>query len=290
MHNAPVGWHPRSRFVDVDGWTAHVVDLGESTVPIVLLHGFLVSSWAWRLNLRPLARHSRIIAPCQKGFGWTDKRADEYTLASLGDFVVRLLDRLGVQRAHFVGNSLGGAVALHIAMHRPERVDRLVLVDAAGVPFQRGIHMLAKSLQSWMAPACRMGGRSLVFQTLLRTFAYANIPVDRRYMEAFMTPLMQEGAFQAAIRVISGLNEGLRDLFPNLHTIEHPALIVWGAKDRLVPLKAGHILNDCLPQSELVIFEDCGHCPMEEEPARFNRLVTDFLSNQSLCAELASCG
>jgi pimeloyl-ACP methyl ester carboxylesterase len=278
MRHVPAGWHPRSRFIDVDGWTAHFVDIGDSKVPIIFLHGFLVSSWAWRFNLRPLARHARIIAPCQKGFGWSDKRGDDYSLSSLGDFAIRLLDHLGVERAHWVGNSLGGAVALYIAAHHPERVERLVLVDAAGVPFRREVRMLTKGLQSWMAPVCRVGGRSLVFQALLRTFAYANIPVDRRYMEGFMAPLMQGGSFRSAIRVISSLNDGLRELFPRLESIRKPTLIVWGAKDRLVPLKAAHILNQRLYGSDLVVFEECGHCPMEEAPDRFNRLLIDFLS------------
>ena len=93
-----------------------------------------------------------------------------------------------------------------------------------------------------------------------------------------MAPLMQGGSFRSAIRVISSLNDGLRELFPRLESIRKPTLIVWGAKDRLVPLKAAHILNQRLYGSDLVVFEECGHCPMEEAPDRFNRLLIDFLS------------
>jgi len=271
------GWHPQSRFIDVDGWTAHCVDLGQSDVPVVLLHGFLVSSWAWRNNLRPLAQHHRVIAPCQKGFGWTDKKADSYTLASLGQHIVDSLDVLGVDKVHLVGNSLGGAVSLYIAANYPDRVDRLVLVNAAGVPFRRGVRLLTAGLSKWLAPAIRGAGREMVFRMLLRAYCYPGSFLDERYMRGFMAPLSRAGSYRAAMEVISQLNDGLEELFPRLSSIRHPTKIIWGGQDRLVPVKAGHILAARLPRADLTVFEQSHHCPMEEEPARFNTCVLNFL-------------
>jgi len=271
------GWHPKSRFIDVNGWTAHCVDMGSSTVPIVLLHGFLVSSWAWRHNLYPLSGHHRVIAPCQKGFGWTDKREDPYTLSSLGNHIVACLDALGVEKAHVIGNSLGGAVGLYMAANFPQRVDHLVLVNAAGIPFRRGVNLLTRTLSKWLAPAARGVGRDAIFRLLLRTYCYPRNFLDDRYMRGFMAPLSRSGSYRAALRVMSNLNRGLREMYPQLSGIQHPTRIIWGGRDRLVPLKAGEILAARLPQSELIVFHDSHHCPMEEEPERFNECVLDFL-------------
>ena len=96
-------------------------------------------------------------------------------------------------------------------------------------------------------------------------------------MRGFMAPLSRSGSYRAALRVMSNLNRGLREMYPQLSGIKHPTRIIWGGRDRLVPLKAGEILAARLPQSEMIVFHDSHHCPMEEEPERFNECVLDFL-------------
>ncbi len=278
------GWHPDSRFVDLDGWTAHYVEAGQGQ-PVLLLHGILVSSWAWRFNLNPLSQHFRVLALCQKGHGWSDKHADPYTLGSLADFVLRFLDRMKIDQVDLVGNSLGGAVSLTLALEHPDRVRKLVLVDSAAVPL-RVINPLLAIQSPFLIPAYKVAGRPFVFKVLLRALAYRNIPIDTNYMRGFMAPLRQRGAIAAAAHIARNLPPGLRDLFPRLGGMTRPVQLIWGAHDRLLPLRSGLLLNRILPTSRLEVFSHCAHCPMEEDPPRFNRIVTEFLServDQSLC-------
>jgi pimeloyl-ACP methyl ester carboxylesterase len=261
---------------------AHVVDMGGSGPPLVLIHGILVSSWAWRLNLETLAKHFRVIAICQKGHGWSDaprhgSPSGDYSFEGLADFVLRVMGVLGLERVHLCGNSLGGAVCLRIALDHPDRVDRLVLVDSAGVPF-RYVRALTRWQSALLAPAYRLVGRATVFKVLLKTTAYRRLAIDEHYMRAFMGPLRRRGRLAAAGAALGQLHDGSRRIFSRLPNLKHPTLIIWGRHDLLVPLRAGRLLEAAIPNTRFELFDDCAHCPMEEAPARFNRLVLDFLT------------
>lgn len=261
------------------GDKAHFIDTGGDGSCVLLLHGILVSSWAWRFNLEPLSRRFRVVALCQKGHGWSDKADSSYTLDDLTDFTRRFLRHLGIRRTHIIGNSLGGAVALRLAMEEPALVDRLVLVDPAAVPL-RVIHYFLGIQSSKLAPLYQLAGRPWVFQLILRGLAYRNIPIDRHYMDWFMAPLKQQGAMRAAARISRNLQSGLETVYDGLDRVTQPTLLVWGRHDKLVPLRAGRILVNKLPDARLEVFDHCAHCAMEEDPPRFNRLVVDFLTVQ----------
>lgn len=271
-----MGWHRQSRYVGAGGHQAHVVDTGGPLPPLVLVHGILVSSWAWRFNIDVLSQHYRVVAICQKGHGWSDKPSGGYGLADLSDFICSALDSLGISTSHMVGNSLGGAVALWLAVHRPKRVQRLILVNPAAVRFD-SFGGLLRLQGPALAPLYKWVGRPVVFQQILRGMAYKRLPIDRAYMRKFMEPLRTPGAMQAVASVSRSLGPDVAQLFERLPDVSHPIQIIWGAHDKLVPLKAGLILNRRLPSSRLRIFPHCGHCPMEEDPAEFNALALAFL-------------
>ena len=274
----PVGWHPQSRFTTVDGVRCHYVDVGaRDAPPLVLLHGIAVSSWAWRFNLPALSRHFRVIAPCQKGFGWSGRDHGDYSVRGLARFVLRLLDHLGVPRADLCGNSLGGAVALWIAEHQPHRVDRLVLENAAALADQRPWQLLHTQL-----PALGPLYRALVGPTLFRAglvaLAYKNLAVDSDYMAGFWTPLAAPRSIQTLLAVARRLPASLAEIDRLLPTVSHPTLIAWGQKDGVLPVRGAYALHRRLPASRLVLFPECGHCPHEEDPARFDALLLGFLA------------
>jgi pimeloyl-ACP methyl ester carboxylesterase len=128
-----------------------------------------------------------------------------------------------------------------------------------------------------LTPVYRTFGHAAVFRLLLTTLAYRNTPIDSNYMHWFMAPLKQSTSIGSAVRVCRMLQRGLLELFPLLSHLSHPVLLVWGSHDRLIPLKAGLILNRTLPNSQLEIFRHCAHCAMEEDPERFNALAVNFL-------------
>ena len=269
-------WHRQSGYIETCGHRAHVVDTGGPLPPLVLVHGIFVSSWAWRHNVEALSKHFRVVAICQKGHGWSDKPSGAYGLADLAGFICGALDTLGISACHMVGNSLGGAVALWLAVHRPERIRRLILVDPAAVRFD-SLGGLLRLQGPALAPLYKLVGRPVVFQQLLRAMVYKRLPIDGAYMEKFMEPLKTPGAVEAVASVSRSLGPDVADLFERLPDVSHPIQIIWGAHDKLVPLKAGFILNRRLPSSRLRVFPHCGHCPMEEDPAEFNQFALAFL-------------
>jgi len=273
----PDGWHPKSRFLSLGGDTVHYVDPAGDGIPVLLLHGILVSSWAWRHNLDALvAAGFRPIAVCQKGFGWSSKHGVD-GLSSLTDLVRRLADALQLERLSVVGNSLGGSVALQMALQEPGRVDRLVLVSPAVVP-PRPLSPFLRLQRPRLAPLYRLAGRRAFYRWFLTTFAYRNLAIDDRYMRYFYEPLRGGEVERAAAAITRRMPDDLERLFGDLDRVRHPTLLLWGAGDRLVPLRAGHILERQLPDSRLIVFPESAHCPMEENPERFNRIVIRFLT------------
>lgn len=273
------GWHPASRFADVDGVEAHYVRLGppESAAgTVVLLHGFLVSSFAWRRNLEPLARRYDVIAPCQKGFGWSGNPPGDYGLASLGRFVLGLLDRLEVEKAHLVGNSYGGAVSLWLAAHAPERFDRLVLVNPYALPGSLASHPRAALLDAF-APLYRFAVTPTVARLGLQLLAYRGLLVDGDYLAGFGAPFERERAVHTALAVARGFDDAARELEALLPEIAHPTLVVWGTADLLLKPWAGPRLAKALPNARLVTLPGLGHCAHEEDPERFHDLAFGFL-------------
>ena len=275
------GWHSQSRFVDVNGWPAHYVDMGGFGFTVILLHGILVSSWAWRFNIDALSQHFRVIALCQKGFGWSGKGADKYTIWSLSRFVTDFMDVMGIEKADLVGNSLGGAVAMAVAVQRPERVRSLVLVDAAGVPIRHGSGLL-KLQAPRLTMLYRAAFRPWLLRFILRTLVYEKLPIDSNYMDGFLTPLRRDGSIKSGVSVAKNLGVGFRELFARVSSIQQPVQLIWGRHDRLVPVRVAEVLNSSIPQAQLMIFDDCSHCPHEEDPVRFNRAVIEFLNRTNL--------
>lgn len=286
-------WHPAGRFLTVEGVRCHVVDLAPSpaaTPPgpaseaafeapptLVLLHGIAVSSWAWRHNVDVLARDFRVIAICQQGHGWSGRpaRAD-YSLAGLSRFVLGALDQLGVPHATFIGNSLGGAVSLWTALHAPERVERLVLVNPAS--HLRQLPWVALHTQiAALLPFYRAVLGPTLIRIPLAGLAYRNLPIDREYLAGIWAPYLREGAMAATLATMRALPAGIAALDARLPGVAHETLVIWGERDDLLPARTAHRLVRFLPRARLVTFAASGHCPQEEEPARFNQVVRSFV-------------
>jgi pimeloyl-ACP methyl ester carboxylesterase len=282
-------WHPLGRWLALDGvGRVHVVtvpcrDPHAATHPrdVLLIHGYLQSSWTWRQNLEALAAQLQVHAVCVPGFGWSDKpRHIGYSLPEQAARLWQVLDSLGVQQAHLVGNSLGGATALQMAVQAPARVGRLVLVNPAG----HGLYPMAAlaSLQHELAePLLHLPGIPTLLRLGLQYGAYANLDVDAAFLQRFLQPLQTAGAKRAALQVARHFNRDLRALDRRLGEVQAPALLMWGQGDRVVPLAAVQRLARALADARLELYDCSGHCPMEEEPRRFNRETLAFLSGHT---------
>ena len=270
-----------SSFVDVNGLRVHVSDEGanNSAVPIVLIHGTGASLHTWDGWVSELKNERRVIRFDLPGFGLTGPEPDNnYTIEQYTNYVVGILDSLGVSEAIIAGNSLGGYIAWATAVRYPNRVSKLVLVDASGYPyeaesvpiaFKLSQNKLAKLLLKNFIPKFVI--RSSVENVFGNPALVTDYLVDRYYELT-----LREGN-RAAIkeRFVQTQPGELRKLLPKL-TI--PTLILWGAKDKLIPLKLGKRFEKDIPNSSLIIFDELGHVPHEEAPQITVSPVLDFIN------------
>jgi pimeloyl-ACP methyl ester carboxylesterase len=272
-----------SHFADIDGVRLHYQDKGVGT-PLILIHGFLSSTYSWKDVFEPLAKNYRVIAVDLKGFGFSGKPDGDYTRRAQAILVAHLLDYLKIDKAWLAGNSMGGEVSLNFALQNPQRVAGLILIDSAGVSVP-GSNSLAPGYISvpFLGPvliALALTSDRLVRQGLEKSF-YDDAKITDERVASYYRPLTTRGGQLAALRARK--QAGQFPIEQDLNKINSPTLIIWGAEDALIPIEAGRKMNSLIKGSKLVIVERCGHVPQEELPERVFDEMTKFIaeSNQA---------
>jgi pimeloyl-ACP methyl ester carboxylesterase len=271
---------PPSTFIDVRGLKVHVRDQGprDDPVPLVLIHGTSASLHTWEGWVAALKGQRRVITMDLPGFGLTGPNAhDDYRTATYVAFVTDLLDALGVKKCVLAGNSLGGEIAWHAALSSPERIERLILVDSAGYPLQ------SQSIPIGFRIARIPGLNRIMEFTLPRSLVAAS--VRNVYGDAArVTPELIDR--YEALTLRSGNRRALGRRFEQsdfgadaarIAAIRQPTLILWGGRDRLIPVDNARRFAQDIGGSRLVIFDDLGHVPQEEDAARTAAAVRVFL-------------
>ncbi len=273
-----------SEFIDLDGQLVHLRDEGPKAdaAPIVLLHGTSASLHTWDGWAQALRGTHRVIRLDLPAFGLTGPftgrfAGQTYTGANYAAFVLAVLDRLGVQRFAIAGNSLGGEVAWRIAALAPQRVTRLVLVDAAGYPIDGNAIPLGwkiarlpvlGSLTEHLLP------RPIIVQGLTAVYgdpARITEPLVDRYFEL----TLREGNRAALVQRARTWTpaEGVAQVTG----VTAPTLVLWGGRDRIIPPATAQRFAADIPGSRVVLFDDLGHVPHEEDPGRTVGVVVEFL-------------
>ncbi|MGD8621703.1 MAG: alpha/beta hydrolase [Anaerolineales bacterium] len=276
---------PNSEFVEVHGLEVHLQQSGEGTPPLILLHGFLASTFTWREVLDPLASDHLVIAFDRPAFGLTERQlppypngVNPYTPSSQVELSIGLMDTFGVEQAVLVGNSAGGTIAMLTALEHPDRIAALVLVD----------------------PAVYTGGGAPPFvRPLLQLPQIRRIgPLFVRYVRNWGLELL-EGAWHDPSRItpeiVAGSTLPLQadnwdralweftlasrepDLVDRLDEFQMPVLVITGDDDRVVPTEQSIRLAGEIPGAKLVVIPECGHAPQEECPREFLQAAQDFL-------------
>ena len=245
--------------------------------PVLLIHGSGpgVTGWAnWRLTIPALAENFQVIAPDIVGFGYTERPADVlYNMETWLNHILGFMDALGIEKAHVVGNSFGGGLALAMAIRAPQRVGRLVLMGSAGLPFK-----LTEGLDrvwGYTPSIDNMRG-------LLDLFAF-----DR----SRVTDDLARMRFEASIR--PGIQEAFAQMFPAprqnsvnslasdevaIKALPHTTMIVHGREDKIIPLASSYELFSMIQQAQIHVFGQCGHWTQIEHATRFNKLISDFFT------------
>ena len=274
---------PAERTVDVNGLHARFLRAGEDGPPVVLIHGLGASAEIWSANIGALAAGHRVFVPDLPGFGRTAMPPGmDFSPAAYSRFVRDFMAALGIGRAALVGHSLGGGVALRVTLDDPGRVDRLVLASSAGLGPDVSLPLRIASLPFFDRVFFRPP--LPVFTRFLRRLVYDPAAISPEFARLYYDMFFQPGAvrtFAAILRAvvtIRGARPGiLEPIREGLGTIAAPVLILWGRRDRILPVGQALDAAGRIPGARLHIFERCGHMPNVEYPEAFNRLVLEFL-------------
>ncbi|MCZ8253098.1 MAG: alpha/beta fold hydrolase [Hylemonella sp.] len=270
---------PPSQFVEVDGLQVHLRDEGPRSdpLPIVLVHGTAASLYTWDGWAAELRKERRVIRFDLPGFGLTGPNAaNDYSIAVYVRFVAALMDQLGVQRFVIGGNSLGGEVAWAVAHAHPQRVDRLILVDAAGYRFESGSVPLGFRVAGM--PALQPLMRNLLppglMEKSVRSVYGDPSRVTPELVAHYADMARREGNRAALRQRLIQRNTGRE---ADIKDLKLPTLILWGGQDRLIPPAYGRRFAQDIAGARLVMFDALGHVPQEEDPAATLVPVRAFL-------------
>jgi pimeloyl-ACP methyl ester carboxylesterase len=283
-------WAPApSDFLDVRGMVVHLRDEGPRSdpAPIVLLHGTGASLHTWEGWVRALKPQRRVITLDLPGFGLTGPRAgehrphDDYRAETDARFVLEVMDTLKVPRFVVGGNSLGGDVAWRVAVLAPLRVERLILVDAAGPAFQP--ESIPMGFLIARIPVLNRMGEHLLPRSVVQA-SIASVYGD----PSKVTSALVDRHFELTLREGNrrALTERLARWQPaegaeRIDSIRVPTLILWGGRDRLIPADVGREFQRRIAGSRLIVFDDLGHVPHEEDPVRTVAAVREFIAQAS---------
>lgn len=251
---------------------------------LLLIHGIAGSMENWQEVLEPLARRHTVVAPSLPGHGTSAPGAGDYSLGALATGLRDLLVALGYHRATLVGHSLGGGIAMQFAYQFPEITERLVLVSSGGLGPEVSAVLRAAALPGadlFIGVTAAVG--TTVGSKLARGLAAVGLrpsadvaEVGRGY--ASLADRERRVAFLATLHGVVGTGGQRVSAVDRLYLAEDtPVLIIWGARDRIIPVRHGEDAHQAIPGSRLEVFEKVGHLPQLEAPGRFIAALEQFI-------------
>jgi pimeloyl-ACP methyl ester carboxylesterase len=280
-----VDWRAHQRWVTIDGRRANVIELG-SGPPIVFIHG-LSGSWQnWLEQLPVFAREHRVITFDLPGFGSSEMPTEKISISGYGRWVDALLTELGADSAAVVGNSMGGFIGAELAIQFPARVERLVLVSAAGLSIEylrneRVLAVLEAFQRQLPAYTGWLGSRSdaLTRRPRARRLIFGIVAHRPELLPSALVAEQVRGSGKPGfVPALDALTDyPIRD---RLGEIACPTLIVWGTDDKLIPARDADEFERLIPDARKVVWPETGHVAMLERPEAFNRLLAAFLAEE----------
>lgn len=271
--------------IDVNGLSTFYIEAGKGK-PVILLHGLGATNSSMLTTLLELSRDHRVIAPDLPGFGDSHKPVRSYDAGFYARWLVGFMNELGIDRAHVIGNSMGGRVAVETALAAPERVDRLALLAPSSAFIKgRQYEQVVRFLRPELALVPLRLPRKTVVGSIKRLFHRPERLADAWYQSAadefirvFSSPRGRISFFSAARQIYLERPFGEAGFWDRLPELQRPALFIWGEHDWLVPAKFERHVERCLPDAPSVVLEDCGHVPQFELPDETHRLVREFIA------------
>jgi pimeloyl-ACP methyl ester carboxylesterase len=273
---------PEDRYTTVLDIRTRYWQSGTAGDAVILIHGLGGCIENWMMNIDVLGERYRVFACDLVGFGRSEKKKVPFTHEFVARFIAEFMKAVGVGRAHLIGNSLGGGIALQVALEYPALVDKLVLVNTGG--FGREVTYLFKLtsipiLGDILSKPSRGNTRRTLKECVFDPELITDEVVEM-YAEMESLPGAHESLLFTLRTVINvrGVKEEIyRPIFDGAPGLAASTLIVWGEEDRIIPVKHAYVAHERIPHSRLHIYKRCGHLPQFEEPQEFNQLVMAFL-------------
>jgi pimeloyl-ACP methyl ester carboxylesterase len=239
--------------------------------PVIFLHGAGAGAVTWYPSISSISKNFQVLAPDIVGYGESDKPDAPYNRPYFSKWLKDLLKELKISKAHIVGLSQGGAIALQFAIDNPEMVNKLVLVDSAGLGAKVSFWPLIGTI--WMnsfpsSMANRFNSRYILHNPINRD------PNHSKYSIAVLKYKGGKNAFkQGRGTAVSKISEEL------LKQIQNETLIIWGKDDKLFSAEYGETAAKIIPNAKLHLIQDAGHLPLMDQPEIFNKILDDFLKS-----------
>lgn len=265
----PIYKTPESKLLEIEGMPLHYRVTGTGPA-LLLVHGVCSSLHTWKDWQEILSEHFQVISFDVPSFGLTGPHPKkDYTIEMYMRVMNTLLDHLGINQFYMAGNSFGGFLTWHYAIRYPERLRKMVLLDAAGVDSLPehlkvfGFKLFIQSATKFIAH--RVTPKPILSATLCAAYG-DDSKITNELVELYWHMLLREGNRPGFSEVLGKTILHGKDNKPLIKKVKIPTLILWGDKDRVIPVNDAHIFKDLIPHAQKIIYEGVGHMPMEEIP------------------------
>ncbi|MFT5886249.1 MAG: pimeloyl-ACP methyl ester carboxylesterase [Arcticibacterium sp.] len=269
-----------SQFIGIDGMDVHFRDEGPSSdsIPLVLIHGTGASLHTYEPWVQTLKEKRRVLRMDLPAFGLTGPLPSrDYSLSNYVRFIKNFLDAKGITKCHLAGNSLGGLIAWGFTAEHPEMVEKLILIDAAGYPmksksvpiaFKIAQTPLLNKVMTFITP------RFMVKSSVENVYADKSL-INDALLDRYFELTLRAGNRQALVDRMTMVIDSIP--IDRVKNIQQSTLVLWGAKDYLIPVSEASRFHEDLPNDTLVILPSAGHVPMEEQPEESLAALMSFL-------------
>jgi pimeloyl-ACP methyl ester carboxylesterase len=268
-------------FVDLDGLSTHYIVAG-SGEPLILLHGFFFDTYMWSQSIAAFAEKYRVYALDFWGFGYSTREPLDYGYPLYTRQLRLFMDAMGIPKACLIGQSMGGGTIINFSVSHRERVEKIVLLDAAGLPNPLPIMGKVSNIRGIGELMYGLNSDFIRKLTLGNTFVHDRAMISDKFYENATRFHKIKGSTEVMLYITrKQFFDTLLDKIEALGRMDLPTLIIWGAEEKSIPLETGRRMHELLPGSRFEAIEGGGHCPNFDRPQQFNELVLDFLAADS---------
>lgn len=264
-----------SQFLELDGMNVHYRITGDTGETVVLLHGTAASLHTWEGWTKELSKYYRVVSFDMPGFGFTGPEPNGvYTRERYLKFIDDMLVKLNIDSCYMAGNSFGGYMTWSYAVHHPEKVKKIAILNSSGYPRGDQPTPISFKLQKmeWLRPILTHVTPKAIVRKGVEVVYFDDSKITEERVQFYMDILLREGNRGG----LMGKTQQIKyDFVDEIKQVQCPTLIMWGDSDRLVSVEAGPKFHADIPNSELLIYENMGHVPMEEIP---EKSAADFIA------------